>query len=161
MPYESVWIGVGALVLVAGALVIWRMVRGRRARLPGGQAAAEVIDVTPRGRLVALSTSTKSALASRFGPAWRAKTTEELATEAALRDVLGPEMLGELIEFLDRIDRLKFAPERRERNGRSLQDELAAWNPRVAGLIARIQSKANGRHEKQGLRASSTTSNQR
>ena len=110
-------------------------------------------DVTPRGRLVALSTSTKNALAARFGPTWRAKTTEELAAEPALAEVLGPELLGELIEFLDRIDRLKFAPERPNHFGRSLEEELADWDPRVAGLIARIEARTNGRHDKQASRS--------
>jgi hypothetical protein len=55
--------------------------------------------------------------------------------------LLGPEKLAELIEFLDRIDRLKFAPERPGQNGITLEGELALWNPRVTGLIARIEAR--------------------
>jgi hypothetical protein len=152
-PLVGLWVVLGILFLAVAAGLIWRMVRRRGARAIQGSPAPSALDVTPRGRLVALSTSTKNALASRFGSTWRAKTTEELAAESVLKDVLGPEMLGQLIEFLDRIDRLKFAPERPNHNGRSLPEELAAWDPRVAGLIARIEAKANGRHDKQAPRA--------
>jgi hypothetical protein len=160
-PLESLWLLLGTLILPVAGWLIWRMVRRRGARSNQGSAVPDTLDVTPRGRLVALSTSTKNALASRFGSTWRAKTTEELAAESPLRDVLGPEMLGQLIEFLDRIDRLKFAPERPYHNGQSLPEELAAWDPRVAGLIARIEAKANGRHDKQASRASSAASPRR
>ena len=148
-PLESLWLVLGILILPVAAWLIWRMCAPPGSAVPIRTPAPAALDVTPRGRLVALSTSTKNALASRFGSTWHAKTTEELAAESALKDVLGPEMLGQLIEFLDRIDRLKFAPERPNHNGRSLPEELAAWDPRVAGLIARIGAKANGRHDKQ------------
>lgn len=105
-------------------------------------------DTTPRGRLVALSISTKNALAVRFGATWRAKTTEELADEPILVELLGPEPLADLIKFLDRIDRLKFAPERSNHIRQPLENELADWGPRISALIARIESKNNGRHNR-------------
>ena len=46
-------------------------------------------DATPQGRLVACSHSIRETLANQFGTAWRAKTTEELADEAPLLEVLG------------------------------------------------------------------------
>jgi hypothetical protein len=153
VPLAGIWL---ALLISASALlawVLWRLVRRGAARPGQGLATPDSADVTPRGRLVALSTSTKNALASRFGPAWRAKTTEELAAEPALREMLGPEPLQELIQFLDRIDRLKFAPERPNQDRQSLHEELADWNPRIAGLISRIQAKTNGRHNKQASRS--------
>jgi hypothetical protein len=160
-PLQSAWVIVAILTLSVAVWLLGRMVRRRLARSRPGQATPAVVDVTPRGRLVGLSTSTKNALATRFGSTWRAKTTEELADEPPLRDVLGPEMLTQLIEFLDRIDRLKFAPERPSKNRQSLEDELAAWDPRVAGLIARIEARANGRHERQASRVNSDSSQRR
>jgi hypothetical protein len=154
-PLERVWMGLLALVVTLAACLVWWTVRRRLARSLEGPVAPDPLDVTPRGRLVALSSSAKSALATRFGPAWRAKTTEELAVEPALRALLGPEMLQELIAFLDRIDRLKFAPERPNHTGRSLDQELAAWDPRVAGLIQRIGARESGRHDKQASRVDS------
>ena len=115
-------------------------------RVPTARASTSRTS-TPRGRLVALSMSTKNALAARFGPTWRAKTTEELAAEPTLAEVLGPEPLRELIEFLDRIDRLKFAAERSNYIRQPLENELADWNPRIAVLISRIEAKSNGRSQ--------------
>jgi hypothetical protein len=139
---ETVWLFLGIAILAVAAWLLSRIVLRRLRRSRHGAAPPEPHDGSPRGRLVALSTSAKSSLASRFGPAWRAKTTQELATESALRELLGPEKLAELIEFLDRIDRLKFAPERPSQNGLTLEGELVAWNPRVTGLIARIEARA-------------------
>jgi hypothetical protein len=152
---DPVWLVVLAVFALIATWLAWKIVRRRRIRLPEGPVSPEALDESPRGRLVALSASAKTALATRFGTAWRAKTTEELAVEPALAELLGPEMLRELIEFLDRIDRLKFAPRRSNHAPQSLEEELAAWNPRVAGLIGKIGagSRANGRPDRQALRA--------
>ncbi len=151
---EPVWLLVAALFAIIAAWLAWRIIRRRRIRSPERPVSPDALDESPRGRLVALSASAKTALATRFGSAWRAKTTEELAVEPALAELLGPEMLRELIEFLDRIDRLKFAPRRSNHAPQSLEEELAAWNPRVAGLIGKIGagSRANGRPDRQVLR---------
>jgi hypothetical protein len=158
LPLSRVWLAIPGLVLAVAAWLLWRTFRRRYARSLEGPATPDALDVTPRGRLVALSTSAKSALATRFGPAWRAKTTEELAVEPVLGELLGPDKLQELIEFLDRIDRLKFAPERPNHSGQSLDQELEAWNPRVAGLIGRIGARNGGRHERQASRVDSAVS---
>jgi hypothetical protein len=147
------WLVVPVLVALVGAWLAWRIVRARRKRSSQGAVSLEPLDESPRGRLVALSSSAKTALAARFGPAWRAKTTEELAVEPALAELLGPDLLRELIEFLDRTDRLKFAPHRSNHTGRSLEEEVAAWHPRVAGLIGKIGSRSNGRPDKPASRA--------
>ncbi len=153
----GVWIALAISVSTLFVWILWRLVRRRRARPGQDLTTPDEADVTPRGRLVALSMSTKNALAARFGPTWRAKTTEELAAEPALGEVLGPESLEELFQFFDRIDRLKFAPERPDHDQRSLQAELADWNPRVAGLVSRIQARTNGRSDKQVARRTTAT----
>jgi hypothetical protein len=79
-------------------------------------------DTTPRGRLVAHSLSIRDVLANQFGTAWRAKTTEELAAEPRLAEVLGPDQLHE-----------------------SLERELATWEPRLTDLKKKIQAKPEGR----------------
>jgi hypothetical protein len=147
------WLVVPALIALVVAWLAWRIVRARRLRSPQAPISPEPLDQSPRGRLVALSSSAKTALATRFGPAWRAKTTEELAVESALQELLGPELLHELIEFLDRTDRLKFAPQRPNHAGQSFEKELAEWNPRVAGLIDKIGARSNGRLDKRAQRA--------
>ncbi len=109
-----------------------------RAAEAGGQPEPHQPDETPRGRLLALSQSVREALTVQFGASSRAKTTEELSTDAQLEQVLGPEGLRELIRFLDHVDRLKFAPERPSRGRESLQTELATWQPRVDELRKQI-----------------------
>ncbi len=102
-------------------------------------------DATPRGQFVALSQSIRQALTTQFGTSWRAKTTEELSTDSQLVQVLGKEPLKELIRFLDQVDRLKFAAEPPSHHLESLDDRLAAWKPRVANLVEKLQAKPNGR----------------
>ena len=62
-----------------------------------------------RERWIIFSRAIRQALATRFGQAWGAKTTEEIAAEHALADVLGPERSAELIHLLQQADRAKFA----------------------------------------------------
>ena len=144
---ELYWLAASIPTLALIGWVFWKLVRRRVTRSGTGATAADQVDPTPRGRLVALANSTKIALATQFGPTWRAKTTEELAADPVLAELLGPEPLGELIEFLDGIDRLKFAPERPNNNRRSFQEDLAKWDPRIAEVIIRIKARANGRQE--------------
>jgi hypothetical protein len=105
-----------ALVLVALllALAAWRGVRWvRRRRLRGGRAAHPIMpDIpagSPRDRLIAGSEAVREALAARFGPAWGAKTTEELADRPELADRLGAERTARLVALLEAADRAKFA----------------------------------------------------
>ena len=143
------WLASAAVILLCLAGLVWRSLRRRGKDSREAQPSPDSLDATPRGRLVALSNSAKSALAAQFGATWRAKTTEELADEATLKEILGPDLHSELIEFLQGVDHLKFAPERSGRNGQALQEEYAAWGPRVAGFIARIEAKQNGRADRQ------------
>ncbi len=151
---ELYWLAAGIPALGILGWVSWKLLRRRSARSGTGATAVDQVDPTPRGRLVALANSTKNALAAQFGPTWRAKTTEELAVDPVLAEVLGPEPLGELIEFLDGIDRLKFAPVRPKDSRRSFQEDLAKWDPRIAEVITRIKARPNGRQESPARRSS-------
>jgi hypothetical protein len=64
---------------------------------------------SPRDRLIARSREVRAALAARFGPSWRAKTTEEIAAEPVLTARLGPVPAARLVAFLAAADRSKFA----------------------------------------------------
>ena len=59
--------------------------------------------------------------------------------------------LGELIRFLDQVDRLKFAPERSNHQPEGLQEALTAWAPRVETLRARIRTKPRERAKRGSL----------
>jgi len=145
-PIAGVLIAAGALAVLVLAWFFWRLIRRRRARSgTSSLVAPNQPDATPRGQLVALSDSIREALIGQFGTAWRAKTTEELSADTQLEHALGREPLQELIRFLDQVDHLKFAPERSNHHDGSLQWELAAWQPRVANLVKKIQAKPDGR----------------
>jgi hypothetical protein len=136
------------LVLLLMAFLLWRRYRRHAARTnPGPRASGGLAeaDPSPRDRLVALSGSLRDALTVPFGNSCRAKTTEELAADIRLEQLLGGEELRELIRFLDQIDRLKFAPERSNHQEEVLADALVSWEPRVETLRARIRAKPRGR----------------
>lgn len=108
--------------MLALALVIalagagWRLrrlrARGRHVPRMSGTTATTVSDPpSPRERLIALSRVVREVLIERFGPAWRSKTTEEIAREAGLADTFGPEDAARLLRFLRETDRAKFADE--------------------------------------------------
>jgi hypothetical protein len=126
-------------LLIAWLFWIWR--KKTRTRIRRDHKTQSPHDATPQGRLVAFSSSIRETLADRFGTAWRAKTTQELATEDTLVEVLGDEQLDELIRFLDFVDHLKFAPERSSNNHESLESELTNWEPRIAAIGKKIETK--------------------
>jgi len=151
LPVAAVLLAAGALISLVLAWFCWRLIRRGRARSGRSSLAPRnQLDATPRGQFVALSDSIREALIRQFGTAWRAKTTEELSADAQLAHALGPEPLQELIRFLDQVDHLKFAPERSNHHDQSLEQELAAWTPRVTGLLKKIQAKPDGRFKPQG-----------
>ena len=148
MPHPGCcWrLGIAALAVV---LLAW-LWRRRRAALRARRAATAVdglaaADPTPRDRLVGLSGSIRDALTVQFGSSCRAKTTEELSADDRLAQLLGDEGFRELIQFLDRIDLVKFAPERSDNHDEALGELLSAWEPRVATLGARIRVKPRAR----------------
>lgn len=137
------------LVAIAVAILIlgwsWRRRRAavRSHRTPAGLAMLG--EPTPRDRLVGLSESIRDALTVPFGTSGRAKTTEELASDERLAGLLGDDDFRELIRFLDRIDVLKFAPERGANGQDALEELLASWEPRIATLDARIRARPKAR----------------
>ena len=143
-PRLLLGLGVAAAALLLGAWA-WRRARWRDSRPIGTKSVPPGAEPTPRDRMVGLSETIRDALTAQFGVSFRAKTTQELAVDERLAQLLGGEGFRELMEFLDRIDLLKFAPERPERNGGELDEALKAWEPRVATLAARIRVKPRAR----------------
>ena len=82
--------------------------------------------------LIELSGKVRGALVERFGEAWRAKTTEEIATDPALSEVFGPETAARLIAILSEADRLKFAAEETCPQREDADD----WAAFVSGFLA-------------------------
>lgn len=149
------YIGLGVLLaILLGGSLVWRRRARNRARRAARSLAARSAppDTSPRGRLVALSHSIRDTLANQFGTAWRAKTNEELAAEPRLRESLGNERLEELIQFLVAIDHLKFAPNRSNPRETSLEEQLAAWEPRLAELGKQIRARPERRPKNGSVR---------
>jgi hypothetical protein len=150
-------IAVVALVLAAWA---WRRRIRRAARVRGGLSAAPTAaDPTPRDRLVGLSETIRDALTAQFGVSCRAKTTPELSADVRLAELLGAEGFEELMQFLDRIDLLKFAPERSDHRDEALDEALKAWEPRVTALAARIRARPRARPRNKSARSAPTPPN--
>ena len=126
------------LVLVAWA---WRRRRSIRARSIGlASRALSDADPGPRGRLVGLSETIRDALTAQFGSSFRAKTTEELSADERLILLLGEDGFRELMQFLDRIDRVKFAPVRPADQDEELSQALTIWEPLMTVLASRIRA---------------------
>jgi hypothetical protein len=145
---------VAVAVIVAAALgglliawLLWRWRHKRTSRIRREMKTPSPHDQTPQGRLVAYSHSIRETLADQFGTAWRAKTTQELAAEAPLLEVLGHVQLDELIRFLDLVDHVKFAPERSSNHHESLASVLANWEPQIAAIGKKIQTKPERRQK--------------
>lgn len=106
------WLGIAlGLALVIVAWLAWKL----RRRTPGQSATNDRRPMpdegsdSPRERMVAWSLSIRESMAGTFGPAWLAKTTEEIAADPILSATLGPEPAAQLIAFLAAADRAKFA----------------------------------------------------
>jgi len=111
-----------ALALAAAAALTWLewRARGRRrsSRLPPPPAD----DAPPEERLLALCDRLRADLAERLGPTLRARTTEELAADPRVAELLGAD-LPRLAEILGAGDRFKFA----RRPAADLADRLPEW----------------------------------
>jgi hypothetical protein len=129
---------VGLALMIA--LLFARRLGKRRPGPREGGVPTLPAEVNPRDQMVALSAAIRQALTEKLGTAWRAKTTEEVAIDPLLENLLGREDLDELSRFLDRVDRLKFAPERSNHQDETIQGQLAQWQPRVAEITAKIQA---------------------
>lgn len=126
-------------LVTAWILLRRRAVRRRHAAPP---ADAEVLDDTPSARLLRLAERARETLATRFGPPLRARTTEEIATDATLREALSEVDFGQLIDLLSLADRWKFAlaPE----NAAVIRDEdLSRWEAWCEALPAGPRSRSS------------------
>jgi hypothetical protein len=95
------------------------------------EAERQSAGVTARERVVELSESVREALVARFGESWRAKTTEEIASEPSLADTLGVPLAEHLIDFLQVADLVKFAA-----------DRLPGYLPKLEPDLQRAEAEA-------------------
>jgi len=153
---QSSWIAFAALwlgfVIIVTSVIVYGVLRKRRVapRMGETSSAFDDFDTTPRERLIGLSKSLRGALSDRFGAAYRARTTEELASDVKLSEFLGASLRQELIEFFDQVDQLKFAPERAQIRQKILEEDLSTRESRVNHLIEQIGARPPGMALKNG-----------
>jgi hypothetical protein len=91
-------------------VVVWaRRRRHRRPSTPTPPEPADLAALDPSSRHLAAAEILRAALASRHGPTYRARTTEEILSDPSLLALLGPDRLHLLGSILSSADRLKFA----------------------------------------------------
>ncbi len=109
--------GIAVLVAVAtfaaAYLMIQRLRRRRATRAAKLRSMPADTPNDPRGRLIPASERVREALVARFGPAWRARTTEEIEAGPELAATCGPDDASRLIMLLKDADRAKFDGDRR------------------------------------------------
>ncbi len=126
-------------IVALGLLAFWRRARRRGRRgLVSSPSPASPVDESPEARLLKLCEQLRGTLSARFGPELHARTTEEIAGDPAIRDLLGADLFQRMTEFLHTGDRLKFA-------GRDAVDGVvgqleayAAWASALEALPRRV-----------------------
>lgn len=136
-PAVGVWIVIAAAAVVLGW---WGLSRRRRSAL-AKPTARSGRDPSAAESLIELALTARGSLAARLGPAWRARTTEEIARDGALREALGDAVFEPLVQFLGRVDTLKFAVDEPAAEG--LAAELERWSAWTDELERTLKSKAD------------------
>jgi hypothetical protein len=96
---------------------------------------------TPDAQLLSLAEQARETLANRFGPALRARTTEEISGDSLVREALGEEPFSSLIRLLSTADRWKFASPPENGQSEALLEELPRWADWQGTLPSRSQGK--------------------
>jgi hypothetical protein len=88
-----------------------------------------------------LAAGVREALAARFGPSLRARTTEEIAADVAIRDAIGESHVESLIELLSTADHWKFAPVPGNGRQEALLDDLSTWEAWHKKFLTELPAK--------------------
>jgi hypothetical protein len=129
--------GIALFVLLAGAMgILWHRLRRSRRRTNKTSSAE-----APAAQLLDLAGQIREDLVARFGPSLRAHTTEEIAADLQVKEVLGVEHLEPVIRLLALADRCKFAAPPENGDQQSIRDQIWAWEALRSGLIARLAAK--------------------
>jgi len=75
-----------------------------------------------------LAAQVRDSLVLRFGPPLRARTTEEISTDAVVKEALGDDHFKSLIRLLSTADHWKFASPPENGQTEFLLEELPHWS---------------------------------
>src|SRR5262245_54707686 len=106
------WIPAAGLIVAVSLTAAVMVFRRRRrpvqhvSQLP---IESRAVDGSPGTRLLRLAALVRQSLESEFGPSVRARTTEEIAADAQIKEALGEDRLDPLIHLLALADQWKFA----------------------------------------------------
>jgi LPXTG-motif cell wall-anchored protein len=131
--------GLVLAALLAGAVWMLRRRRRRRRAAPSPQPVA-YLD-TPDAQLLSLAIQARETLATRFGPFLRARTTEEISSDAVVKEALGDDHFESLIRLLSTADLWKFASPPENGQTESLLEELPHWSVWQGTLPSRPAGK--------------------
>jgi hypothetical protein len=138
LPLE---IGLALVFVLAAVFWIIRRRRAYRRRVSLAEPEVAAHDDSPGAVLVSLAAKVREGLAARFGPSLRARTTEEIAADAAIREALGEVNLEPLTHLLIAADRWKFASEPGNGREESLLDDLSNWEEWHKTFLAELAAK--------------------
>lgn len=122
-----------AILTLAFVILLQRARRKSRARARGTGPDGETPD-DPRRRLIARAEAARDGLVARFGPAWAARTTEEIADDPELAGKVGEAWSVALVRLLREADRAKFADRAIE------PDQGDAWDAWVGAFLASLKA---------------------
>jgi hypothetical protein len=91
--------------------------------------------------LLILAGKVREALVSRFGPAFRARTTEEIAADPQLMEAIGETQITSLTELLATADRWKFAPPPQNGQEEDLRELLSTWEAWHRSFLVQLPAK--------------------
>lgn len=127
-PWPFEWqqllsVGISVITVAAIVLIVWTCLkRPGRGRFSNAEATAKTDAPGWQG----LTDRLRAVLIARFGPGIGSMTTEELAGNPALHNLLDPRQRGALLAFLAASDRARFRVE---------DADLAAWIPWVDAFL--------------------------
>jgi hypothetical protein len=116
----------GVLTALLCGIVLWRRL-GRRRRAEPIRPQAQSLDQSPEAQLVQLASEVRETLIKRFGPSLRARTTEEISGDPAIKEALGEAPFDDLIRFLATADHWKFASTPENGRREPILAQLAHW----------------------------------
>ena len=117
-------------VILAALMVLWRRWRAQRIF----DRPKPSVDDSSEARLLALRERARTILAARFGPALRARTTEEIAADARVAEALGGDDLARLMGLFRAGDRVLFDRDSGLEPHGDPSSELAAWSALLDAL---------------------------